>query len=168
MTPARCQPSASFLLLAVALVFGQTVGHEFIDFDDDQYVYENPQVTGGLTAHGIAWALTTGHANNWHPLTWFSHMLDSQYYGLHPGGPHLTNVLLHAAAAILLFLLLWRMTGFCGGAHLWAAVFAVHPLRAESVAWVSERKDVLSGLFFMLALWAYVGYADVHSRSFAI
>ena len=148
-----------FLLLAVALVFGQTVGYEFVNYDDHQYVYENPQVTGGLIARGIAWAFTSGHANNWHPLTWLSHMLDVQVYGLNAGGHHLTNVLLHAAATILLFLVLWRMTGFLWRSAFVAAVFAVHPLRVESVAWVAERKDVLSGLFFMLTLWAYVGYA---------
>ena len=148
-----------FLLLAVFLVFGQTVGHEFINYDDDQYVYENPQVTGGLTARGVSWAFTTDYANNWHPLTWISHMLDCQIYGLQAGGHHLTNVLLHAAAVILLFLVLWRMTGFLWRSAIVAAVFAIHPLRAESVAWVVERKDVLSGLFFMLTLWAYVGYA---------
>ena len=149
----------ALLLLAVALVFGQTVGHEFINYDDDQYVYENPQVTGGLTARAVAWAITAGHASNWHPLTWLSHMLDVQLFGLNAGGHHLTNVLLHAAVAILLFLVLWRMTGALWRSAFVAAVFAVHPLRVESVAWVAERKDVLSGLFFMLTLWAYVGYA---------
>ncbi len=146
------------LLLAVVLVFGQTVRHDFVSYDDQQYVYENPRVTGGLTARGIAWAFTTDHAFNWHPLTWLSHMLDCQIYGLHPGGHHMTNILLHAAAAILLFLVLWRMTGFLWRSAFVAAVFAVHPLRVESVAWVAERKDVLSGLFFMLTLGAYVRY----------
>ena len=148
-----------FLLLAVALVFGQTVGHEFVNYDDNQYVYENPQVAQGLTARGIAWAFTTVHASNWHPLTWLSHMLDCQLYGLNAGGHHLTNVLLHAATAILLFLVLRRMTGDLWPSAFVAAVFAIHPLRVESVAWVAERKDVLSGLFFMLTLGAYVGYA---------
>ena len=114
--------------------------------------------TGGLTAEGIAWAFTTSHASNWHPLTWLSHMLDCQLYGLKPGGHHLTNVLLHAATAILLFLVLRRMTGDLWPSAFVAAVFAIHPLRVESVAWVAERKDVLSGLFFMLTLGAYVGY----------
>ena len=154
VTPALC----GFLLLSVVLVFGQTVRHEFINFDDNNYVYENPQVTHGLTAQGIAWAFTHVHASNWHPLTWLSHMLDCQLYGLKPWGHHLTNVLLHAATAILLFLVLRRMTGDLWPSAFVAAVFAIHPLRAESVAWVAERKDVLSGLFFMLTLWAYVGY----------
>jgi tetratricopeptide (TPR) repeat protein len=147
-----------FLLLAVALVFGQTIGHEFVNYDDNRYVYENPVVQKGLTLEGFRWALTYGEIGHWHPLTWFSHMLDCQLYGLHAGGHHLTNVLLHAAASILLFLVLWRMTGFLWRSAFVAAVFAVHPLRAESVAWVAERKDVLSGLFFMLTIGAYVRY----------
>jgi protein O-mannosyl-transferase len=153
-----------FLLLAVAIVFGQTVHHAFIKFDDPQYVYENPHVISGLTAEGIAWAFTTSHASNWHPLTWLSHMLDCQIYGLAPGGHHLTNALLHAATTILLFLVLRRITGEFWPSAFVAAVFAIHPLRVESVAWVSERKDILSGLFFMLTLWAYVNYVR-HSFS---
>jgi protein O-mannosyl-transferase len=147
-----------FLFLAVVIVFGQTVRHDFVNYDDNQYVYENPQVDHGLTAQGIFWAFTTIDANNWHPLTWLSHMMDCQLYGLHAGGHHLTNVLLHAATAILLFLVLRRMTGDLWPSAFVAAVFAIHPLRVESVAWVAERKDVLSGLFFMLTLWAYVEY----------
>jgi protein O-mannosyl-transferase len=152
--PAVC----AFLLLGVALVFGQTVHHEFINYDDEVYVYENPHVVSGLTTEGVAWAFTTGHASNWHPLTWLSHMLDCQLYGLKPWGHHLSSVLLHAAAAILLFLVLRRMTGDLWPSAFVAAVFAIHPLRVESVAWVAERKDVLSGLFFMLTLAAYVAY----------
>ncbi|MBN1818519.1 MAG: tetratricopeptide repeat protein [Sedimentisphaerales bacterium] len=147
-----------FLLLAIALVFGQTVGHEFVNYDDDQCVYKNPIVQRGLTLEGFRWAFTYGDIGHWHPLTWLSHMLDCQIYGLQAGGHHLTNVVLHAGTAVLLFLVLWRMTGFLWRSAFVAAVFAVHPLRAESVAWVAERKDVLSGLFFMLTLWAYVGY----------
>jgi len=147
-----------FLLLVVLLVFGQTAGYGWVKFDDDVYVSENPQVMRGLTAEGIAWAFSTTYANNWHPLTWLSHTLDCRFYGLHAGGHHLTNVLLHAAAAILLFLVLWRMTDDLWPSAFAAAVFAIHPLRVESVAWIAERKDVLSGLFFMLTLGAYVGY----------
>jgi tetratricopeptide (TPR) repeat protein len=146
------------LVLAVALVFGQTVGHEFVQYDDPKYVYQNPVVQRGLTFEGFRWALTYGEIGHWHPLTWYSHMLDSQLYGLRAGGHHLTNVLVHAAAVVSLFLVLWRMTGFLWRSAFVAAVFAVHPLRAESVAWVSERKDVLSGLFFMLTIGAYVRY----------
>jgi len=148
-----------FLLLAVGLVFAQTVRCQFLNFDDDKYVYENAQVSGGLAAAGIAWAFTHSHAANWHPLTWISLMLDCQVYGINAGGCHLTNVLLHAATAVLLFLVLWRMSGGFWPSAVVAAVFAVHPLRVESVAWVAERKDVLSGLFFVLTLGAYVSYA---------
>ena len=154
-----------FLLAAVAIVFGQTVGHDFVDFDDSKYVYENPQVCEGLTAEGIGWAFTSSHACNWHPLTWLSHMLDCQFYGRNPAGHHLTNVLLHAATAIVLFLVLQRATGDLWPSALVAALFAVHPLRAESVAWVAERKDVLSGLFFMLTLAAYAAYVRWPLRS---
>ncbi len=148
----------AFLLLAVGLVFGQAIQYGFTNYDDDVYVYDNPQIQHGLTIEGIGWALTTGYGSNWHPLTWLSLMLDDQLYGLRPWGYHLTNVLLHAATTILLFLVLWRMTGDLWPAALATAIFAIHPLRAESVAWVTERKDVLSGLFFMLTLAAYLGY----------
>ena len=146
------------LVAAVAVVFGQTVRHEFVNFDDDRYVYDNPQVSSGLTLHGVAWAMTHSHVGNWHPLTSISHMLDCQFYGIQPGGHHLTNVVLHAATAVLLLLVLRSMTGQLWPSALVAALFAVHPLRVESVAWVAERKDVLSGLFFMATLGAYVGY----------
>jgi protein O-mannosyl-transferase len=168
-----------FLLLAVMLVFGQTLWHGFVNIDDQDYVFRNSDVKGGLTLRGIEWAFTTKHAANWHPLTWLSHMLDCQIYGppadtgpdsetaenqlcdhyaRFAWGHHLTSVLLHAATAISLFLVLWRMTGALWLAAFVAAVFAVHPLRVESVAWVAERKDVLSGLFFVLTLAAYVAY----------
>ena len=114
---------------------------------------------------GIVWAFTIAYRANWHPLTMLSHMLDCQLYGLNAGGHHLTNVLLHTATVILLFLVLRRMTGFLWRSAFVAAVFAIHPLRVESVAWVAERKDVLSGLFFMLTLWAYVRYAQTSSVS---
>ena len=146
------------LLAAVALVFGQTVRHEFINYDDDLCVYENPPIARGLTALGIAWTVTHSHVGNWHPLTSISHMLDCQFYELWAGGHHLTNVLLHGATSVLLMLVLRRMTGQLWPSALVAALFAIHPLRVESVAWVAERKDVLSGLLFMLTLWAYVGY----------
>ena len=148
----------ALLLLAVGLVFGQTVGFGFVNIDDDKYVYNTPQVFHGLSAAGVVWAFTHCHAANWHPLTWLSLMLDCQLYGLNAGGHHLTNVLLHAATAVLLFLVLRQMTGRFWPSALVAALFAVHPLRVESVAWVTERKDVLSGLLFMLTLGAYVNY----------
>jgi len=148
------------LLLAVIAVFGQTASHDFVNFDDDVYVYENRRVQQGLTGEGIAWAIGAYHACNWHPLTWLSHMLDCQLYHLKPGGHHLTNLLLHAVTAVLVFLSLQRMTGALWRSAWVAAVFAIHPLRVESVAWVAERKDVLSGLFFMLTLWFYARYAE--------
>jgi tetratricopeptide (TPR) repeat protein len=148
----------TFLLLAVGLVFVQTVGHDFINLDDNKYVYENPLVAYGLSVQGIVWAFTQSYAANWVPVTWISFMVDHQLYGFHAGGYHLTNVLLHAATAMLLFLALSRLTGRVWPSALVAALFAVHPLRAESVAWVTERKDVLSGLCFMLTLAAYGDY----------
>jgi protein O-mannosyl-transferase len=147
-----------FLAAIIWVVFGQTLSHDFVNYDDGQYVYDNPVVQKGLTWEGFHWALTYGQIGHWHPLTWLSHMLDCQFYGLNSGGPHLTNILLHTSTTILLFLLLRRMTGFLWRSAFVAAVFAIHPLRVESVAWVAERKDVLSALFFMLTLWAYVRY----------
>ena len=153
-TPAVCL----FLAAAVFLIYGQTLGHEFIDLDDDTYIIRNPEVNRGLSFQGIGWAFTHCWSFNWHPLTWISHMADCQLYGLHPGGPHLTNLLLHAAVAILLFLVLREMTAAPWRSAFVAALFAVHPLRVESVAWVAERKDLLGGLFFMLTLAAYLRY----------
>src|SRR6266699_6469249 len=149
------------ILLAgiVWIAFGQTLHHQFVNYDDGSYVYANPRITSGLTLDNVKWAFTHFRAGNWQPLTAIWHMLDCQLYGLQPWGHHLTNILLHAAAAILLFLALRQLTGSFWPSLLVAAVFAVHPLRVESVAWVSERKDVLSGVFFMLTLWAYARYA---------
>jgi protein O-mannosyl-transferase len=159
--PNRAVIGIIILLLAaiVFISFGQTVRYQFINYDDDEYVYENPVVTRGLTVGGIQWAFTHVHAGNWHPLTTISHMLDCQLHGLQPWGHHLTNVLLHAAAAILLFLALRKLTGALWASALVAAIFAVHPLHVQSVAWIAERKDLLSGVFFALTLWAYACYA---------
>jgi tetratricopeptide (TPR) repeat protein len=154
-----------FLAVIVWIAFGQAVRHEFVGYDDQSYVARNPRVTNGLTLDGIQWAFTHVHVTNWHPLTMISHMLDCQLYGLQPWGHHLTNILLQAAAAILLFLALRNLTGDPWPSLFVAAVFAVHPLRVESVAWVSERKDLLSGVFFMLVLWAYARYARGNARS---
>lgn len=148
----------ALLLLATGLVFGQTVRHEFINLDDNIYVYQNPHVLHGLNGQEILWSFAHSHFANWHPLTWISLMLDYQLYGLNAAGYHLTNVLLHAATAILLFLVLQQMTGALWPSAFVAALFAVHPMQVESVAWVTERKDVLSGLFFVLTLGAYLGY----------
>ena len=148
------------LALAVCAVFGQTRHYQFVNYDDDIYVYENPAITQGLSWHGVVSAFTHIGPAEWLPMTALSRMLDWQFYGPNAGGHHLTNVLLHAANAILLFLLLRQMTGAMGRSAFVAAVFALHPLRVESVAWVTERKDVLSGLFFLLTLWAYVRYVQ--------
>jgi tetratricopeptide (TPR) repeat protein len=149
----------------VWIAFGQTLHHEFVNYDDSSYVYANPTVMSGLTPANIAWAFTHAHAANWHPLTTISHMLDCQVYGLQPWGHHLTNILLHVAAVILLFLALWRLTDNPWTSAFVATLFAIHPARVESVAWVAERKDVLSGVFFMLALLAYAGYAQARRFS---
>src|SRR5581483_8805763 len=140
------------------LVFGQTLWYDFVNYDDPRYVYENTRITGGLNLSAIAWAFTHIHALNWHPLTTISHMLDCQLYGVKAGWHHFTNVLLHTLTAILLFLALQQMTGAVWRSAFVAAVFAIHPLRVESVAWVAERKDVLSGVFFMLTLLSYLYY----------
>jgi tetratricopeptide (TPR) repeat protein len=148
-----------FLVAIVFLVFGRTLGFPFVNFDDDRYVYENGTVVHGLTLHSVASAFDARGEENWIPLTTLSHMLDCQLYGLKAGNHHLTNVLLHAASAVLLFLVMYRMTGTLWRSAFVATLFAVHPLGVESVAWIAERKDVLSGVFFMLTLWAYAGYA---------
>jgi tetratricopeptide (TPR) repeat protein len=141
-------------------VFGQTLRHDFINYDDNLYVYEEPNIVSGLTRPAILWAFTHAHAGNWHPLTSLSHMLDCQVFGLNAGGHHFTNVLLHTLAVVLLFLFLQQVTGTPWRSAFVAAVFAVHPLRVESVAWIAERKDVLSAVFFMLTLLAYAHYVS--------
>ena len=149
-----------FLTVATLAVFWQVHDHEFINFDDPQYITENRHVQGGLSPDGVVWAFTTAHASNWHPLTWLSHMLDVELYGLNPRGHHLTNVFLHLLNTLLLFFILQRMTGALWRSGFVAALFALHPLHVESVAWVAERKDVLSTLFWLLTLWAYTWYVE--------
>lgn len=144
---------ASFLLYARTFTFG------FLDWDDPQYVTGNPVVQRGLTLEGVRWAFTTTHFANWLPVTWVSHMTDVALWGLNGGGHHATNAALHAANAALLFVLLRQLTGWRWRSLAAAALFAAHPLRVESVAWIAERKDVLAGTFFLLTLLAYVGYA---------
>jgi len=151
------------LIGATLIVYAPVRRHGFVNFDDPQYVGENPAVAGGLTGQALRWAFTTRHAGNWHPLTWISHLLDVQLCGLDAGPHHLTSVLLHVANTALLLALLHRMTGALFRSAFTAGLFALHPLHVESVAWVAERKDVLSGLFFMLTLWAYAAYAH-HPR----
>jgi tetratricopeptide (TPR) repeat protein len=150
----------SFLLLgATVAAYWPIREAEFLNFDDAQYITDNPKVLQGLTRQGFVWSFTTFHASNWHPLTWLSHMADCQLFGDNPTGHHFANVGLHAANAILLFFLLWRMTGAQARSAFVAALFALHPLHVESVAWISERKDVLSVFFGLLTLGAYVEYA---------
>ena len=144
-------------------VFGQTLTHDFVNFDDHVYVYENPLVVRGLSAETVIGAFTHTHARNWHPLTTLSHMLDCQLYGLNAGGHHLTNVILHTISVLLLFLVLKQMTGALWQSAFVAALFAIHPLHVESVAWIAERKDVLSAVFFMLTLAAYFQYTRAPS-----
>src|ERR1700720_1229132 len=146
------------LCLLTLAAFLPVLRNGFVNFDDPQYVYANPHVRQGLSAAGLRWALTTQVAGHWHPLTLVSHMLDVQLYGLDPAGHHLTSLLLHLANVLLLFAVLHRMTGRPLRSAAVAALFAVHPLRVESVAWVAGRKDLLSGLFWMLALAAYLRY----------
>jgi tetratricopeptide (TPR) repeat protein len=135
-----------------------------VNYDDQDYVTENSVVQKGLTWTGIKWAFTTGHASNWHPITWLSHMVDCELFGLNPGAHHLVNVLFHTANVVLLLVLLLRLTGELWPAAFIAALFAWHPLHVESVAWISERKDVLSTFFALLTLLAYVRYAQRRSR----
>ena len=153
-------------LVAVTwVVFGQTLADDFVNFDDHVYVYENPLVIRGLSTEGVIGAFTHTHARNWHPLTTVSHMLDWQLYGPNPGGHHLTNLILHTIAVLLLFLVLKKMTGVLWQSAFVAALFAIHPLHVESVAWIAERKDVLSAVFFMLTLAAYASYARAPSTA---
>jgi protein O-mannosyl-transferase len=158
-------PLALAIVVAVVIVFAPVARYGFVNFDDPQYVSENPFISDGLTLRGVSWAFTTGYAGNWHPLTWISHMLDVQVFGLNAGAHHLMNVVLHTASALLLFVPLYRMTGAMGRSWFVAALFAVHPLHVESVAWVAERKDVLSTLFWLLTIGAYVRYSDAASRN---
>src|SRR5213593_226211 len=156
-----------FLVAITWAVFGQTFGHQFINYDDPLYLLDNEHVRAGLTSRGIVWAFTHVHSQNWHPLTTFSHMLDSQLFGVNPGAHHLVNLFFHSIAAVLLFVSLQQMSPSRTGS-IWlsafvAAVFAIHPLRVESVAWIAERKDVLSGVFFMLTLLTYFRYVRVRS-----
>ncbi len=154
------------VLICVALAVVTFIAYEpirhndFVSLDDNEYVVDNPNVTQGITLKSIIWAFTTPHSGNWHSLTWLSHMLDCRLFGLNPMGHHLTSLLLHAANALLLFFVLKKMTAAPWSSAFVAAAFALHPLHVESVAWVSERKDALSGFFWMLTMLAYVRYAE--------
>jgi hypothetical protein len=154
------------LVAAATLAFYNPVAHnQFTDFDDSVYILRNSQVQTGLSWDTVKWSFTTFHAGYWHPVTWLSHALDCQIFRLNPAGHHYVNLLLHAANAVLLFLLLWRATGLTWPSLVVSALFALHPVNVESVAWVAERKNVLSMLFFLLALHAYDRYARSGRRS---
>lgn len=153
------------LMAAATLVLYLPVtGYGFVGLDDDQYVYENPWVSSGLSWSTIRWSLTSTFAANWHPLTWISHLLDASIYGPFAGGPHLTNVILHALNSLLLFLVLARLTNSPWPSLMTAALFAWHPLHVESVAWISERKDLLSMLWWTLAIWTYMQFANERKK----
>ena len=155
------------ILLGLAIVtfgiYAQVIGHRFTTFDDPTYIQDNPMVNRGVTLSGLAWAFTTSHAGNWHPLTWISHMIDSQLFGIFAGGHLLVNSLIHTANTLLLFWFLLRTTHARWPSALVAALFALHPLHVESVAWASERKDTLCTFFGLLSLIAYVRYAEAPS-----
>ena len=148
------------MILAAIVVFWRLPSHEFVGFDDDLYVYENPFVQKGLSEEGFTWALKTFQTGNWHPLTWLSHMFDCQLFGLEPGMHHLTNLLFHIANSLLLYLVLRKMTGTQWRSAFVASLFALHPLHVESVAWIAERKDVLSTFFWLLVMWSYAFYTE--------
>jgi len=162
-SPAPAKPSDYFLPTAIALivlaVFSPVLWHDFINYDDDVFVFANPNVTSGITLESLRWAFTTAHEVNWIPLTWISHMLDIELFGLNPAGHHAVNVVIHAASSALLFQFFKRTTGLQWQSAAVALLFALHPLHVESVAWVAERKDVLSAFFGMLTLCAYARYA---------
>jgi len=149
-----------FLVLLIFCVYSQVKEHSFIDYDDDRYVTENSNVKKGLTKESIIWAFKSTFASNWHPLTWLSHMMDFRLYGMNSGAHHLINVFLHILNTLLLFLVFRRMTGEIWKSCFVAALFALHPLHVESVAWVAERKDVLSTFFWMLTMWSYTLYVE--------
>jgi len=146
------------LAIATAAVYCQVCSFDFVNYDDMQYIYKNPNIQTGITGQSIKWAITAGYAANWHPLTWLSHITDWRIFGKNAGGHHLTNLIFHIANTLLLFIVLKRMTSALWQSAFVAALFALHPMHVESVAWVSERKDVLSIFFWMLTMWAYQRY----------
>lgn len=157
--PTRIVWVCVLLVAFVAIIYGQTLRHDFINYDDEGYVTENVHVLNGLNWADVKWAFTTGHTGYAHPVTWLTHQLDVELYGTWAGGHHLNSWLLHAINSVLLFLFFWRTTNKLWPSAFVAAIFAIHPLHVESVAWVAERKDVLSGFFFLVTLHAYAWYA---------
>ena len=153
-------PVCLFLIISILCVYWQVRNFSFVNYDDGQYVTENYHVQAGLTLESLRWSLTATQASNWHPLTWLSHMLDCQIYGMNPGHHHMTSVLFHILNSLLLFFIFKKMSGSLWKSAFVAALFALHPLHVESVAWVAERKDVLSTFFWMLTLWCYTRYVE--------
>jgi tetratricopeptide (TPR) repeat protein len=147
-------------MLVTVAAYQPVFKNGFVNFDDDVYVIENSNIKNGFTSQSILWALTSSHADNWHPLTWLSHIIDYRFFGLNPAGHHFISVLLHTINTLLLFFILQKMTGSVWPSAFVAALFAIHPLHVESVAWVSERKDVLSALFWLLTMLAYWYYTQ--------
>ena len=153
--------SVCLLLIAVTIfVYRPVKDYGFVDYDDNQYVYENRHVQKGLTLDGAIWAFSTVHASNWHPLTWLSHMLDCELFGSNAGLHHLTNLVFHVVNALLLLVILRRMTGDFWQSSVVAGLFALHPMHVESVAWIAERKDVLCTVFWMLTIWGYISWVE--------
>jgi hypothetical protein len=146
------------------LVYGQLIRYGFINIDDHDYVYLNKSVLGGFNWNSIKWAFTAFHSSNWHPLTWLSHAIDVSLFGVNPGAHHATNILFHLVNSVLAFIVFRKMTGDFWKSAIVAALFAVHPAHVESVAWISERKDVLSTLFWLLTMLAYFRYVGIHHR----
>ena len=146
------------LLAGVLVIYGQVSDFAFVTFDDASYVYKNEDVSKGLSVAGVKWAFTAFHSANWHPLTWLSHMLDVSLFGLDAGNHHLSSLFWHLLNTLLVFVVLQRFTGSILGSALVAALFAWHPLRVESVAWIAERKDLLCAFFWLLALLFYHFY----------
>jgi tetratricopeptide (TPR) repeat protein len=151
---------AVVLILGTALLYWPVAGFDFINLDDNEYILTNLHVRNGFSWAALPWCFQAGYANNWHPLTWLSHMLDCQFFGLRPGPPHVVNVLLHTTDSVMLFVVFRRLTGAFWRSAMVSALFAWHPLHVESVAWVAERKDVLSAFFWILTLWAYIRYVE--------
>ena len=162
---ARTQWTCLLLALVTVAAYWPVRHHDFINFDDPMYVYDNAQVQQGLTWDGIVWAFTSDHAMNWHPVTWLSHMLDCQLFGVDAGAHHLVSVLFHATCTVLLFLVLTQLTNAPRRSALVAALFGLHPVHIESVAWIAERKDVLSAMFWLLTLWAYLHYVKRQTKA---
>lgn len=152
-----------FLVISLVCIYWQVQNFDFVNFDDDKYVTENRYVQDGLTLESISWSFTATHASNWHPLTWLSHMLDCQLFGLNPRWHHLSNLLFHIVNSLLIFIVFRKMTGNFFQSFVVSTLFALHPLHVESVVWISERKDVLSTFFWLLTLWSYYLYVK-HPR----